>query len=109
MKAYAFAVLCENAVETGCIHLVHQLLLKSAYRFRTFHQLYRHQNNYYKDNRFCKAENGDVSLWKLYNLFTSANKTSYIDSFLGRAVGAASFKHSLADAIDRKGSNWFLR
>ena len=32
--------------------------------------------NYYKDERFCKNEQGEVSLWKLYNLFTSANKVS---------------------------------
>jgi hypothetical protein len=38
--------------------------------------------DYYKDNSFCRDQRGDISLWKLYNLFTAANKASYIDSFL---------------------------
>jgi len=36
---------------------------------------------YYQDKSFCRNANGDINLWKLYNLFTGANKTSYIDTF----------------------------
>jgi hypothetical protein len=64
--------------------------------------------DYYKDNSFCKGDNGDISLWKLYNLFTSANKASYIDSFLDRAVNVTGFTHQLAEALEHKSSNWFL-
>jgi hypothetical protein len=64
--------------------------------------------DYYKDNSFCKGDNGDISLWKLYNLFTSANKASYIDSFLDRAVNASAFTHQLAGALEHKQANWFL-
>ncbi|MDE0536940.1 DUF3871 family protein, partial [Tenacibaculum sp. L6] len=39
---------------------------------------------FYNDNNFKHSENRDVSLWNLYNLFTEANKSSYIDSHLER-------------------------
>lgn len=64
--------------------------------------------DYYKDNSFCKSESGDINLWRLYNLFTSANKSSYIDSFVDRAVGATSFVQELAGALDKGNTNWFL-
>jgi hypothetical protein len=39
--------------------------------------------DYYKDESFCRSSEGDISLWRLYNLFTSVNRASYIDSFFG--------------------------
>lgn len=39
--------------------------------------------DYYRDNSFCRNERGNISLWKLYNLFTGVNKSSYIDSIPG--------------------------
>ena len=36
-----------------------------------------------------------INLWKLYNLFTGANKMSYIDTFLDRGVGCQSFVNGL--------------
>jgi hypothetical protein len=47
--------------------------------------------DYYKDSSFCKDDHGNINLWKLYNLFNGANKSSYIDSFLERSVNAFSF------------------
>uniref|UniRef100_UPI0025EE8478 DUF3871 family protein n=1 Tax=uncultured Mucilaginibacter sp. TaxID=797541 RepID=UPI0025EE8478 len=38
--------------------------------------------DYYRDEAFSCREDGSVNLWNLYNLFTGANKTSYIDTFL---------------------------
>ena len=64
--------------------------------------------DYYRDNSFCRNEADDISLWKLYNLFTSANRNSYIDAFLDRAVNAASFAHQLAGAMDQQRTSWFL-
>jgi hypothetical protein len=64
--------------------------------------------DYYKDESFCRNSNGDINLWKLYNLFTAANKNSYIDCFLDRAVNAATFAHQLANALEQKSTNWFL-
>jgi hypothetical protein len=41
----------------------------------------------YFDNPHFKANpDGTISLWNLYNLFTEANKGSYVDSFLERSV-----------------------
>jgi hypothetical protein len=64
--------------------------------------------DYYKDNSFCRNAEGDISLWSLYNLFTSVNRASYIDSFLDRAVNAASFTQKLASTLEHKSINWFL-
>ncbi|RYY46921.1 MAG: DUF3871 family protein [Chitinophagaceae bacterium] len=63
---------------------------------------------YYKDENFCKEEDGSISLWKLYNLFTGANKSSYIDSFLERAANASIYVDELAYAIERNTYNWFI-
>jgi hypothetical protein len=64
--------------------------------------------DYYKDNSFCRDQRGDISLWKLYNLFTAANKASYIDTFADRAVNASTLTKGLCDALVHKNSNWFL-
>lgn len=42
---------------------------------------------YYLNKSFCRSENGSIDLWQLYNLFTGANKSSYIDTFLDRGAG----------------------
>lgn len=50
----------------------------------------------------------DLDLWKLYNLFTGANKSTYIDQFVDRAVNA---QHLMQEVIaHKKGEkqSWFL-
>ena len=42
------------------------------------------------------------------NLFTSANKSSYIDHFLERNVNAFSFIDTIRLAIRDKMTNWYL-
>ncbi len=64
--------------------------------------------DYYQDKNFCKAETNNINLWNVYNLFTGANKSSYIDSFLGRSVNAFEFTTQLADSIENQSFNWFL-
>jgi hypothetical protein len=64
--------------------------------------------DYYRDNSFCRSENGNISLWRLYNLFTGVNKSSYIDSFLDRSVNAYSFVEQIKYAMDGKAHSWFL-
>lgn len=65
--------------------------------------------DYYLDDSFCKNEDGSISLWKVYNLFTGANKTSYIDSFLERNVNAHTFTNSIAEALSGNSDyHWFL-
>lgn len=72
-----------------------------------------HVNNvcrdYYKDDSFCREDDGSINLWRLYNIFTAANKSSYIDAFLDRGVNASELVVSLAHAIKNKEVHWFLR
>jgi len=62
---------------------------------------------FYKDPNF-RVVNNRISLWRLFNLFTGANKSSYIDTFLTRNANAHDFVKSLADALDHKQESWFL-
>jgi Domain of unknown function, B. Theta Gene description (DUF3871) len=64
--------------------------------------------DYYKDNSFCRDANGNINLWKLYNLFTGANKSSYIDSFLERGVNAYHFIEQIRLGLEGKASSWYL-
>lgn len=64
--------------------------------------------DYYDDKSFCKEECGDINLWKVYNLFTGATKSSYIDTFIDRNVGSLLFINSLADHLRNKKQSWFL-
>lgn len=64
--------------------------------------------NYYKDESFCKSADGTINLWKLYNLFTGANKSTYIDSFLDRGVNAYQFAEQLKYALNNQHQSWFL-
>lgn len=65
--------------------------------------------DYYEDKSFCKDENGNINLWNVYNLFTSANKSSYIDAFLDRTVNAFEFTNGLAQTLNGDSKySWFL-
>jgi hypothetical protein len=64
--------------------------------------------DFYKDNSFCRDANGNISLWKLYNLFTGANKSSYLDSFIDKSVNAFQFVEQLKWTLENKTNSWFL-
>lgn len=64
--------------------------------------------DYYRDESFSREEDGSISLWKAYNLFTGAGKSSNIDTFLDRTVNATSFVAELKGALDNKQECWFL-
>jgi len=64
--------------------------------------------DYYSDKSLCQAENGFINLWRLYNLFTGANKSSYIDSYLERGVASKSFIKGLQDALKGDSEHWFI-
>lgn len=65
--------------------------------------------DYYTDKSFCRDTNGDINLWRLYGLFTQANKSSYIDSFLDRSVNAFTFTESILQALEHESQmSWFL-
>ena len=66
--------------------------------------------SYYSDPSFGRdMETGDVSMWKVYNLITGANKSSYIDNFLDRAQNAGELANGLCKALmgDQEYA-WFL-
>lgn len=72
-----------------------------------------HFNNmvkdYYQDESFCRDSEGNINLWQVYNLFTQANKSSYIDTFLYRGLNAFEFNQGISKAISGNSSyQWFL-
>ncbi len=64
--------------------------------------------DYYRDDSFCKDADGNINLWRLYNLFTNANKSTYIDSFAERSANAFSFAYNLKQALQHRTFNWYL-
>ena len=64
--------------------------------------------DYFSENSFARDVNGDIDLWKLYNLCTGANKSSYIDRFLERGNNAFAFADLLANALESKDECWYL-
>jgi len=64
--------------------------------------------DYYTDNSFCRNDSGNLDLWRLYNLFTGANKMTYIDNFLDRGVGCQQFVNGLYEAIGVNKYHWFI-
>ncbi|MBS1684399.1 MAG: DUF3871 family protein [Bacteroidetes bacterium] len=64
--------------------------------------------DYYSNESFCRDQDGNINLWNLYNLFTGANKSSYIDKFLERGLNASEFITSLNQAIKHKEDFWLL-
>jgi len=64
--------------------------------------------DFYRDDSFCRDDRGNINLWRLYNLFTGSNKSSYIDSFLDRSVNAYNFTEQIRWALEGKESNWYL-
>ena len=64
--------------------------------------------DYYKVGSFCKMDDGTLNLWRLYNLLTSANKTTYIDQFAERSVNAFEFAYNIKSALQNQTFNWYL-
>ncbi|MBD2752497.1 DUF3871 family protein [Spirosoma validum] len=65
--------------------------------------------DYYRDESFCRQDDGSINLWRLYNLFTGVNKSSYIDTFLDRSVNALEFVEQVRSGLDGQGTNWYLQ
>lgn len=64
--------------------------------------------DYYRDDSFTKMDDGTLNLWRLYNLLTSVNKSTYIDQFLERGVNAFSFAYNIKSALQNQTFNWYL-
>ena len=65
---------------------------------------------YFRDDNFKADVNGEISLWKFYNLITGATKSSYIDSFLQRSANSTETVMGIASALrdEDSGYKWFL-
>ena len=65
--------------------------------------------DYYEDNNFCRQQDGRINLWDVYNLFTQANKSSYIDTFLDRNLNAFEFSKGIQKTLNGNSDyHWFL-
>ena len=65
--------------------------------------------DYFSEGSFSRNEKGDIDLWRLYNLCTGANKSSYIDRFLERGNNAFQFVDLIANTLDSKEDCWYLK
>lgn len=63
---------------------------------------------YYADGNFKSFADGSINLWRLYNLFTGANKSTYIDNFLDRSVNAYQLAKDLQYALQNSTRCWYL-
>lgn len=65
--------------------------------------------SFYDDENFSSYGNSSINLWNLYNLFTGATKSSYIDTFLERTVNAHQLTKGFRDALEGDNTyQWFL-
>ncbi|MCQ4140425.1 DUF3871 family protein [Chryseobacterium sp. EO14] len=65
--------------------------------------------DYYEDKNFCREDDGRINLWDVYNLFTQANKSSYIDTFLDRNLNAFEFSKGIQKVLNGNlDYHWFL-
>ena len=64
--------------------------------------------DYHLDTNFSKSNEDKISLWNVYNLFTEANKSTYIDSNLERNVNAYEFMNYIGNLLENNQPNFFL-
>ena len=66
--------------------------------------------SYYRDPDFgVVGDSKEISLWKVYNLLTGANKSSYIDNLLDRSLNATNLAEGINKALyGDKEYSWFI-
>jgi len=66
--------------------------------------------SYYTDEDFRVDKVGEnLSIWNVYNLLTSANKSSYIDNFSERALNATHISDGIVRALNGESRyGWFI-
>jgi len=66
--------------------------------------------SYFQDEDFGVDKAGaELTMWKLYNLLTSANKSSYIDNFSERALNATHVSNGIVRALEGQSAySWFV-
>lgn len=64
--------------------------------------------SYVSDANFGGLGN-DLNMWRFYNLLTGSNKSSYIDSFLDRALNATDIAQGITSALHgEEAYKWFI-
>ena len=64
---------------------------------------------YYGNPDFSAGKDGSLSMWNFHNLLTESNKSSYIDSYLQRAVNATDVAVGINNALRGDSTyQWFL-
>lgn len=63
--------------------------------------------DYYSDKSHARNPDGSISMWNVYNLFTGAAKSAYIDKFLSRNVLSHEGVNHLLGALNG-GDSWYL-
>jgi hypothetical protein len=64
--------------------------------------------DFYKDKNHSRNADGSIDLWKMYNLFTGANKSSYADTILDRNVAIYEGVQQLSRSLAHKETSWYL-
>ncbi len=65
--------------------------------------------DYHIDPNFARFENGNIDLWRLYNIFTEELvKVLILNTNFEKNVNAYEFINYLANSIKNNKGNWFL-
>jgi hypothetical protein len=96
----------------GRAKMFHQLPFKEKRQLPQFplsdSQVTQVVRGYFDDADFSRNGFGEINLWQLLNLFTGANKSSYIDNFLDRSAMSTTFVKGLHNALSQRNNHWFL-
>jgi len=64
--------------------------------------------DYYSDENFKRNDDGTMTMWNFYNLFTESTKSSYIDTFLERTTNAFDVSKHISNSIFHNLNSWYL-
>ena len=65
---------------------------------------------YYSDDNFARGgAASDIDLWRVHNLFTGTNKSSYIDTFLDRSLNASNLISGIGRALEGDIEDYIIR
>ena len=65
--------------------------------------------DFYTDENFnAETHSSTIDLWRLYNLFTGVNKSTYVDQFLPRAINAQEIVLEIAQHKLGKKESWYM-
>lgn len=80
------------------------LLLMTDTQINLIAKAYYHNDDFKRDDL-----TKEISMWRVYNLLTGANKTSYIDNFLDRSHNAFQFAEGINSALYKGNEySWFI-